>query len=66
MSEIEFSSEIEDLINPTDELKKKIVAVASTIRKWNNETARVRKTVKSVKVGIFLFSLTFKYMSITI
>lgn len=46
MSEIDSSSEIGDLMNPTDELKKKIVAVASTIREWNNETARVRKTVK--------------------
>jgi hypothetical protein len=46
MSEINFSSEIEDLANPTDELKKKIVTLASTIREWNNETARVRKTVK--------------------
>jgi hypothetical protein len=29
-----------------DELKKKIVTLASTIRKWNKETEKVRKTVK--------------------
>jgi hypothetical protein len=38
--------EIEDLINPKDELNKKIVTLACTIRKWNEETAKVRKTVK--------------------
>lgn len=40
-------SEIEELMNPKDELKKKIVAVAVTVRKWNAETAKVRKTVKT-------------------
>lgn len=39
-------SEIEDLMNPKDELKKKIVSLASTIRKWNEETVEARKTVR--------------------
>ena len=39
-------SEIEDLMNPKDELKKKIVNLADTIRKWNKETVKVRKTVR--------------------
>ena len=39
-------SEIEDLMNPTDELKKKIVNLAVTIREWNIETRKVRKIVK--------------------
>ena len=34
-------------MNPKDELKKKIVNVAVTIRKWNDETVKVRKTVKT-------------------
>jgi hypothetical protein len=39
-------SEIEDLMNPKDELKKKIVNLAGTMRKWNDETTKVRKTVR--------------------
>jgi hypothetical protein len=39
-------SEIEDLMNPKDELNKKIVNLADTIRKWNKETVKVRKTVR--------------------
>jgi hypothetical protein len=39
-------SEIEDLMNPKDELKKKIVNLADTITKWNEETVKVRKTVR--------------------
>ena len=39
-------SEIEELMNPKDELKKKIVTVADTIREWNKESRRVSKTVK--------------------
>ena len=39
-------SEIEDLMNPTDELKKKIVDLAVTIREWNIETRKVRKIAK--------------------
>jgi len=46
MSEIDSSSEIEQLMYPKDELNKKIVTLADTIRKWNDETTRVRKTVK--------------------
>ena len=33
-------------MNPTDELKKKIVDLAVTIREWNIETRKVRKIVK--------------------
>ena len=40
----ESDSEIEDLANPKDELKKKIVDLACTIRKWNDETVQARKT----------------------
>ena len=39
-------SEIEELMNPKDELKKKIVNLADTMRKWNEETVKVRKTVR--------------------
>ena len=39
-------SEIEDLMNPTGELKKKIVDLAVTIREWNIETRKVRKIAK--------------------
>jgi hypothetical protein len=39
-------SEIEDRAYPMDEVRKKIVTLASTIRKWNDETIKVRKTVK--------------------
>ncbi len=46
MSEIDSSSEIEELMYPKDELKKKIATLAGTIREWNNESTRVRKTVK--------------------
>jgi predicted nucleic acid-binding Zn-ribbon protein len=46
MSEINSSSRIEDLANPKDKLKKKIVALAETMRKWNNDNNKARKTVK--------------------
>jgi hypothetical protein len=39
-------SEVEDLLDPKDELKKKIVNLAGTIRKWNEETVNVRKSVR--------------------
>jgi predicted nucleic acid-binding Zn-ribbon protein len=39
-------SEVEDLMNPTDELKKKIVTLADTMRKWNDDNIKARKTVK--------------------
>ena len=39
-------SEVEDLMNPTDELKKKIVTLADTMRKWNDANIKARKTVK--------------------
>src|ERR671910_1461773 len=48
----EYESEIEDLANPRDELRKKIVTLADTIREWSNETNRVRKTVKEQFVEI--------------
>jgi hypothetical protein len=38
--------EIKELSNPKDELERKIVTLAGTIRKWNMEYGRVRKTVK--------------------
>jgi hypothetical protein len=38
--------QIEDLINPEDKLRKKIVTLAGTIRKWNEETVKVRKSVR--------------------
>ena len=42
----DYEPEIKDLANPKDELEQKIVALADTMRKWNDETVRVRKTVK--------------------
>jgi hypothetical protein len=48
----EYEPEIEDLANPKDELEKKIVSLANTVREWNNETNRVRKTVKDQFVEI--------------
>jgi hypothetical protein len=42
----DYDSEAEDLINPKDELKKKIVNLAGTIKKWNEETVKVRKSVR--------------------
>jgi DNA repair protein RadA len=46
LAEYESEPEIEDLANPNDELRKKIVTLADTVREWNNETNRIRKTVK--------------------
>ena len=51
LAEIDLS-EIEDLANPKDELEKKIVSLATTIREWKNETTRVRRTVKEQFVEI--------------
>src|SRR5918995_7338863 len=48
----EYESEIEDLADPRDELRKKMVTLADTIREWSNETNRVRKTVKEQFVEI--------------
>jgi hypothetical protein len=42
----DYEPEIEDLMDPKDVLKKKIVAVASTIRDWHNETTRAQKSVR--------------------
>jgi hypothetical protein len=39
-------SEIKDLMDPQDELKKKIVNLADTIRKWNEDHVKVRKSVR--------------------
>jgi hypothetical protein len=38
--------EQEDLLNPNDELKKKIVVLAITIRQWNEQTKEARKSVR--------------------
>jgi hypothetical protein len=38
--------EIEDLMNPTDELKKKIVTLAGTMREWDEKTKEARKSVR--------------------
>ena len=38
---------MEDLASPKDELKKKIVTLADTIRKWNAETVEARKSVRT-------------------
>jgi hypothetical protein len=38
---------MEDLASPKDELKKKIVTLADTIRKWNAETVKARKSVRT-------------------
>jgi uncharacterized coiled-coil DUF342 family protein len=42
----DYESEIEDLANPKDELKKKIVTLAGTIREWNEKTKETRKSVR--------------------
>jgi hypothetical protein len=42
----DYESEIEDPTNPKDELKKKIVVVACTIRNWHDETMKARKSVR--------------------
>jgi hypothetical protein len=47
-----YDSEVEDLINPKDELRKKIVNLANTIRKWNEERIRVRKSVRDQLIAI--------------
>ena len=52
LAEYESELEIEDLANPKNELNKKIVSVASIMRKWNDETTRLRKTVKEQFVEI--------------
>ena len=41
-----YDSEVDRLINPKGELRKKIVDLAGTIRKWNEETVNVRKSVR--------------------
>lgn len=56
----ESESVIEDLINPKDELKQKIVTVAVTIREWNNEYRRVRKTIKKQFEEILNLGLNYK------
>ena len=43
MLQSDSGSKIEDLMNPKDELKKKIVILADTIRKWNAETVEARQ-----------------------
>jgi hypothetical protein len=53
----DFEPEIEDLATPMDELEKKIVSLANTIREWNNETAWVKKTVKEQFVEILNLGL---------
>jgi hypothetical protein len=62
MSEIDFSSEIEDLANPNDELKKRIVALAGTIRKWNEETVKVRKSVRKQLKEIIDLGINERHM----
>jgi len=52
LADYEPDPEIKDLANPKDELRKKIVTLADTIREWNNETNRVTKTVKELFVEI--------------
>ena len=52
LAEYEAEPEIKVLANPKDELRKKIMALADTIRELNNETNRVRKTVKEQFVEI--------------
>ena len=44
---MQSDSEMEDLASPKDELKKKIVTLADTIRKWNAETVEARKSVRT-------------------
>ena len=44
------SSEIEDLMNPKDELKRKIATLAGTIRIWNADIKEARKLV-GVQLG---------------
>lgn len=39
-------SEIEDLMNPKDELKKRIVTLAGTMKEWNEKTKEARKSVR--------------------
>jgi hypothetical protein len=36
----------EDLMDPNDELKKKIVALANTLKEWNKKTKEARKSVR--------------------
>jgi hypothetical protein len=40
------NSGIEELVNPKDELNKKIVALANTMREWNEKTKEARKSVR--------------------
>jgi hypothetical protein len=55
-------SEIEDLMNPKDELKKKIVTLAGTMRKWNDETIKVRNSARKqfeeiVNLGLHKYNM---------
>ena len=57
--------EVDDLVNHNDELKKKIVALAGTIRKWNEETVNVRQTVRMQLADILDFGLNKRKMQKT-
>jgi len=58
-------SEIEDLINPTDELKKKIVSLANTMKQWNDVTIKARKSVREQLAEILDLGLNQRKMEKT-
>lgn len=57
--------EIEDLMNPTDELKKKIVTLAGTMREWNEKTKEARESVRKQLKDILDFGLNQRKMEKT-
>jgi hypothetical protein len=61
----EYESEPEDLLNPKDELKKKIVFTAYTIRNWHDETLKARKSVKEQLEEILDLGLNKYKMQVT-
>ena len=58
-------SEIEDLMNPKDELKKKIVTLASTMRKWDDDNMKIRKTVRKQLLDILDLGMNKRKMQKT-
>jgi hypothetical protein len=61
----DYESEIEDLMNPKDELKKRIVTLAGTMREWNEKTKEARKSVRKQLEDIIDLGLNKRKMGKT-
>ncbi len=62
---MQSDSDHEDLMNPTDELKKKIVTLAGTMREWNEKTKEARESVRKQLKNILDLGLNQRKMEKT-